>query len=290
MRGLLTLKDLDTKTIVDLIEYAIKLKNGYKVTYPNKKVVTLFYENSTRTHYSFQCALLNLGINVLQCDTNSSSVQKGETLYDTVKTFESLGVDGVVIRSSQDEYFKELENINIPIFNGGDGKSNHPTQSLLDLMTIYEEYGKFEGLKCCIIGDILHSRVAHTNIEIMKRLGMEVYISGPSEYNDNSSTFISIDEAIKEMDVIMLLRVQFERHTTSMSMSVEEYHHQYGLTMDKVLKMKEHAIIMHPAPVNRGVEIADDVVECSKSRIFKQMTNGVYIRMAVISYAMEGKL
>lgn len=290
MRGLLTLKDLNKETIIDLIEYALKIKNGYKVSYPDKKVVTLFYENSTRTHYSFQCALHNLGIKVIQCDTSSSSVQKGESLYDTVRTFEYLGVDGIVIRSSQDEYFKELENINIPIFNGGDGKSNHPTQSLLDLMTIYEEYGKFEGLKCCIIGDIAHSRVAHTNIEIMQRLGMDVYISGPDEFNDNSGKFIPLDVAIKNMDIIMLLRVQFERHSEQMSMSIEEYHTQYGLTKDRVDMMKEGSIIMHPAPVNRGVEIADEVVECKKSRIFKQMSNGVYIRMAVVSYAMEGKL
>lgn len=290
MKGLLTLKELKTEKIIELIEYAIKLKNGYKVTYPDKKVVTLFYENSTRTHYSFQCALMNLGIKVLQCDTSKSSAQKGESLYDTVRTFEYLGVDGVVIRSSQDEYFKELENINIPIFNGGDGKTNHPTQSLLDLMTIYEEYGKFEGLKCCIVGDILHSRVAHTNIEVMQRLGMDVYISGPEEFNDNSCKFIPFEEAIKEMDVIMLLRVQFERHTEGMKMSVEDYHKQYGLTIDRVNQMKENAIIMHPAPVNRGVEIADDVVECEKSRIFPQMANGVYIRMAVISQAMDGKL
>ena len=290
MKGLLTLKELHTDKIIELIKYAIELKNGKKVTYPGKKVVTLFYENSTRTHYSFQCALLNLGINVMSCDTQKSSAQKGESLYDTVRTFEYLGVDGVVIRSSQDEYFKELEGINIPIFNGGDGKTNHPTQSLLDLMTIYEEYGKFEGLKCCIVGDILHSRVAHTNIEVMERLGMDVYISGPEEFNDNSAKFIPFEQAIKEMDVIMLLRVQFERHTEGMTMSVEDYHKQYGLTLDKVAQMKDNAIIMHPAPVNRGVEIADDVVECEKSRIFPQMRNGVYIRMAVISQAMEGLL
>ncbi len=290
MKGLLTLKDLETNKIIELIEYAIKLKNGYSVKYPNKKVATLFFENSTRTHYSFQCALMNLGVNVIACDVGRSSVQKGETLYDTVKTFEALGVDGVVIRSSVDEYFKELENINIPIFNGGDGKTNHPTQSLLDLMTIYEEYGHFEGLKCCIIGDIAHSRVAHTNIEIMERLGMEVYISGPVEFNDNCAPFLSIDKALEEMDVIMLLRVQFERLEEGMTLSNEEYHEKYGLTLDRVALMKENAIIMHPAPVNRGVEIADDVVECEKSRIFKQMTNGVYIRMAVISEAFEGNL
>ena len=290
MKGLLTLKQLSTEKILEILDYSLKLKNGYSVTYPNKKVATLFYENSTRTHYSFQCALMNLGINVISCNVGQSSVQKGETLYDTVKTFESLGVDGVIIRSSVDEYFNELENINIPIFNGGDGSSNHPTQSLLDLMTIYEEFGHFKGLKCCIIGDIVHSRVAHTNIEVMERLGMEVYISGPEEFNDNSAPYIPLEQAIKEMDVIMLLRVQFERHQGKMKMSVQEYNRQYGITLDKVNEMKDTTIIMHPAPVNRGVEIASDVVECDKSRIFKQMQNGVFVRMAVISMAMDGKL
>ena len=257
---------------------------------PIRNLQLFFFENSTRTHYSFVAAMMNLGIKVVDVNVSTSSVNKGESLYDTIKTFEALGMDGVVVRHSQDEYFKELENINIPIFNGGDGKSNHPTQSLLDLMTIYEEFGKFEGLKCCIIGDIAHSRVAHTNIDVMKRLGMEVYISGPSQFNDNSAPYLTIDEAVKTCDVIMLLRVQFERHTESMEMTEESYHAQYGLTMERVNQMKENAIIMHPAPVNRGIEIADEVVECSKSRIFQQMTNGVYTRMAVISMVLDGKL
>ena len=290
LKGLLTLKDLSVEKTMDLLSYSLKLKKGYQVSYENKRFVTLFFENSTRTHYSFIMAMKKLGIDVIDCNTSVSSTQKGESLYDTVKTFESIGVDGVVIRHSQDEYFKELDGINIPVFNGGDGKSNHPTQSLLDLMTIYEEYGKFEGLKCCIVGDISHSRVAHTNIEIMQRLGMEVYISGPEEYNDGSAKYLSLDEAIETCDVIMLLRVQFERHTESMKISKEEYHQQYGLTMEKVNKMKENAIIMHPAPFNRGLEIADEVVECEKSRIYKQMPNGVYVRMAAISMVLDGKL
>ena len=290
LKGLLTLKDLSVEKTMDLLSYSLKLKKGYQVSYENKRFVTLFFENSTRTHYSFIMAMKKLGIDVIDCNTSVSSTQKGESLYDTVKTFESIGVDGVVIRHSQDEYFKELDGINIPVFNGGDGKSNHPTQSLLDLMTIYEEYGKFEGLKCCIVGDISHSRVAHTNIEIMQRLGMEVYISGPEEYNDGSAKYLSLDEAIETCDVIMLLRVQFERHTESMKISKEEYHQQYGLTMEKVNKMKENAIIMHPAPFNRGLDIADEVVECEKCRIYKQMTNGVYVRMAAISMVLDGKL
>lgn len=290
MRGLLTLRDLKTEKILELIRYAIKLKKGFRISYPDKKIATLFFENSTRTQYSFQCALMNLGIKVIDFDTQLSSIAKGESLYDTVRTFEALGVDGVVIRHSKDEYFKELERIKIPIFNGGDGKSNHPTQSLLDLMTIYEEYGKFEGLKCCIVGDISHSRVAHTNIEVMQRLGMEVYISGPEEYNDHSAKWIPLDEACKTMDVVMLLRVQFERHSEKMKMTVEEYHEKYGMNQRRVDMMKDNAIIMHPAPINRGVEIADEVAECEKSRIYKQMTNGVYIRMAVISDSLDGNL
>ena len=290
VKGLLTLKDLSTEKIVDIIEYSLKLKKGARVSYLGKKFVTLFFENSTRTHYSFIMALKNLGIDVIDCNVSVSSVQKGESLYDTVKTFESIGADGVVIRHSKDEYFKELEGINIPVFNGGDGKSNHPTQSLLDLMTIYEEFGSFKGLKCCIVGDISHSRVAHTNIEVMERLGMEVYISGPEEYNDGSARYLDFDEACKTCDVIMLLRVQFERHSEDMSITKEEYHARYGLTMERVNNMKENAIITHPAPFNRGIEIADEVVECHKSRIYKQMTNGVYTRMAVISMVLEGKL
>jgi aspartate carbamoyltransferase catalytic subunit len=275
---------------MDIISYSLEIKNGLSVSYSNKRFATLFFENSTRTHYSFIMAMRKLGIDVIDCNVAVSSVQKGESLYDTIKTFEAIGVDGVVVRHSQDEYFNTLEGINIPVFNGGDGKSNHPTQSLLDLMTIYEEYGKFEGLKCCIIGDISHSRVAHTNIEVMERLGMEVYISGPEEYNDGSAKYLDLDTALKTMDVIMLLRVQFERHNEKMSISKEEYHSRYGLTMERVNTMQDHAIILHPAPFNRGIEIADDVVECSKSRIFKQMTNGVYVRMAAISRVLDGKL
>lgn len=290
LKGLLTLKELSVDAIMDIVHYSLDIKNGLRVSYSGKKFVTLFFENSTRTHYSFIMAMKNLGIDVIDCVTSSSSIQKGESLYDTVKTFESIGADGIVIRHSQDEYFKELEGINIPVFNGGDGKSNHPTQSLLDLMTIYEEYGHFDGLKCCIVGDISHSRVAHTNIEVMERLGMDVYISGPKEFNDGSAKYLDIDEAIKTCDVIMLLRVQFERHTESMKITKEEYHLKYGLTMERVNQMKENAIITHPAPFNRGLEIADEVVECEKSRIYKQMSNGVFTRMAVISMVLDGKL
>jgi aspartate carbamoyltransferase catalytic subunit len=289
MKGLFNLKSLTLQQINQILSLAFQLKSGFSLSYPDKRIATLFFENSTRTHNSFVMAMLKLGIKFDDINVSQSSINKGETLYDTVKTLEALGFDSVIIRHSQNEYYKELENIKMPIINAGDGSGSHPTQSLLDLMTIKEEFNKFEGLKCCIVGDIVHSRVAHTNAEIMKRLGMDVYIAGPKEFLDDTAEVIDLDEAIKTCDVIMLLRVQFERNAT-LNMTKEEYHKKYGLNMDRVNKMKENAIIMHPAPVNRGIEIADDVVECQKSRIFKQMTNGVYIRMAVIKEVLEGNL
>lgn len=290
MRGLLTLKTLSTQEIMDIIALAIRFKNGLAVSFSGKKMVNLFYENSTRTQYSFQMAMLNLGITPMSFNLATSSVIKGETLYDTVRTFESLGVDGIVIRHTQDVYYRELETIKVPIFNGGDGTSDHPTQTLLDLMTIYEEFGRFQGLKICLVGDVQHSRVAHGNAEVMKRLGMEVYISGPPSFADGTGTYLPIDEAVRVCDIVNLLRVQFERHEKEMNITKEEYHRNWGLTVERVAAMKPKAIIMHPAPFNRGIEIASEVAECVSSRIYRQMENGVFVRMAVITMAMEGKL
>lgn len=289
MKHLLDLKSLSVEEINNILDEAEKFKAGQKYTaLKNKMIANLFFESSTRTHYSFVAAENKLDMKVIDFEVATSSVNKGETLYDTVKTFEALGVEAVVIRHSDNDYYKPLlPTLNIPILNGGDGTGNHPTQSLLDLMTIREEYGHFEGLKIAIVGDIKHSRVASTNVEVMQRLGMEVYTSGPKEYEVEAYNHIDFNKAVDEMDIIMLLRVQKERHTSGMSLSNAEYLKNYGLDMEKVNRMKEHAIIMHPAPYNRGVEIADDVCECSKARIFKQMTNGVFVRMAVLKRAFE---
>lgn len=291
MRGLLTLKGLSPIIIKEILNTAISFKKSSKVTaFPDKKMVTLFFENSTRTQYSFQVAMLNLGIKPISFTSVGSSIMKGESLYDTVKTFESLGVDGVVIRHSQNQYYKQLEGIKIPIINAGDGTADHPTQTLLDLMTIYEEFGRFEGLKVCIVGDVSHSRVAHGNAEVMKRLGMQVCIAGPESFMDDTAPIVDLDEAIKTCDIINLLRVQFERHGESMNMTKEEYHDRYGMTEKRADEMQGKSIIIHPAPVNRGIEVAESVVEHARSRIFPQMTNGVYVRMAVIAMLLEGKL
>ena len=186
MKHLLRLADLPITEISRILDCAQAAKTGIYDDSETKRIVAnLFFEPSTRTQYSFNTAELKLGCKVINFNAASSSLQKGETFYDTVKTFESFGIDAVVIRDRKDRYYLNLiDRIHIPILNGGDGKMDHPTQSLLDLMTIREEFNHFDGLKIAIVGDIAHSRVAHTNIEVMQRLGMQCYISGPAEYQE----------------------------------------------------------------------------------------------------------
>jgi aspartate carbamoyltransferase catalytic subunit len=293
LKHLLTTNELKVEEIYQILSDAQRFAEGMKWC-PEGKLFTanLFFENSTRTKSSFEMAERRLGLDVIPFEVQTSSVQKGETLYDTVKTLESIGVNAVVIRHGQDRYFDELvEKINIPIINGGDGCGHHPTQSLLDLLTIYQEFGEFEGLKIAIIGDIRHSRVARSNADTLTRLGADVIFSGPREWFDHHSLsaarFRPIDEAIADADVVMLLRVQHERHQKKGSFTAAEYHKQFGLTLDREKTMKPQSIIMHPAPVNRNVEISDSLVECNRSRIFKQMENGVFVRMAVLKRSIE---
>ena len=289
MKNLFNLSSLSIEEITAILDRAQQFADGEKSDRAKGKVVaSLFFEPSTRTQNSYSTAVMRLGGQVLTFNCSVSSMTKGETFYDTVKVFESLGCDAAIIRDKKNEYWKELEGIKMPILSGGDGTGNHPTQSLLDLLTIRQEFGHFDGLKVCIVGDIIHSRVAHTDIEVMERLGMEVYTSGPDEFKEEGFNYIDFDKAIKEMDVIMLLRIQHERLSSEMIMSKEDYNKQFGLNKDRVRAMKPNAIIMHPAPFNRGVEIDDDCVECEKSRIFKQMSNGVFVRMAVVERSLLG--
>ncbi len=289
MKNLFNLSSLSIEEITAILDRAQQFADGEKSDRAKGKVVaSLFFEPSTRTQNSYSTAVMRLGGQVLTFNSSVSSMTKGETFYDTVKVFESLGCDAAIIRDKKNEYWKELEGIKMPILSGGDGTGNHPTQSLLDLLTIRQEFGHFDGLKVCIVGDIIHSRVAHTDIEVMERLGMEVYTSGPDEFKEEGFNYIDFDKAIKEMDVIMLLRIQHERLSSEMVMSKEDYNKQFGLNKDRVRAMKPNAIIMHPAPFNRGVEIDDDCVECEKSRIFKQMSNGVFVRMAAVERSLLG--
>ncbi|UXS20815.1 aspartate carbamoyltransferase catalytic subunit [Staphylococcus delphini] len=292
MQHLVSMEHLAVEEIENLIQKAMQYKAGEAV--PNlqgRYIANLFFENSTRTKCSFEMAEHRLDMKQINFESSASSVQKGESLYDTCRTLQSIGCDALVIRHEQNHYYEPLLNIGIPIINAGDGSGQHPTQSLLDLMTIYETYGRFEGLKLVICGDIKNSRVARSNYHSLTALGAKVVFSSPDVWKDDTMTadYVELDDVIDEVDIVMLLRVQHERHAgVSQGFEKAEYHRRYGLTEERYAKLQEHAIVMHPAPVNRDVEIADTLVEAPKSRIFEQMSNGVYIRMAVLTEILKG--
>lgn len=298
LKHLLTAEALTDREVMGLIRRAGEFKQGAK-WHPEERqyfATNLFFENSTRTHKSFEVAEKKLGLEVIEFEASRSSVQKGETLYDTVLTMSAIGVDVAVIRHGKENYYDELiqsKTIQCSIINGGDGSGQHPTQCLLDLMTIYEEFGGFEGLKVAIVGDITHSRVAKSNMQLLNRLGAEIYFSGPEEWYDHQfdvyGQYVPLDEIVEKVDVMMLLRVQHERHDGKESFSKEGYHLEYGLTNERATRLQKHAIIMHPAPVNRDVELADELVESLQSRIVAQMSNGVFMRMAILEAILHGK-
>lgn len=298
LKHLVSMEILSNEEVLGLIKRGLAFKEK-KVTFSLDRqyfAANLFFESSTRTHKSFEVAEKKLGLDVIEFDAKTSSVNKGETLYDTILTMSALGVDICVVRHSQDDYYKELidsRTIQTSIVNGGDGSGQHPSQCLLDLMTIYDEFASFENLKIAIAGDITHSRVAKSNMQILKRLGAQIYFAGPKEWYSSEfdvyGKYVAIDDIIDQIDVMMLLRVQHERHDGKESFSKKAYHQHYGLTKERYKQLKSSAIIMHPAPVNRDVEIADSLVEAPKSRIVAQMQNGVFIRMAILEAILRGK-
>ncbi len=302
MQHFVTVDNLDEKQVLALIKRAQYFKQGGRPTCDLSEVycVNMFFENSTRTHTSFEMAERKLGLNVLQFDPKQSSVNKGETLYDTLLTMDALGVKLAVIRHSQNEYYAPLielgaeQTLDIGIINGGDGSGQHPSQCLLDMLTIYEQFGKFAGLKVALVGDLTNSRVAKSNMELLHKLGATVYFSGPSYWYDEAfeeyGTYRSLDELVAKVDVLMLLRVQHERHgaTEEQTFSKESYHQKYGLTTKRYAKLKDDAIVMHPGPINRDVEFASSLVEAKKSRFKAQMQNGVFMRMAMLEKVIEG--
>lgn len=291
MRNLLSMEHLSNEEIMHILDRAQAFENGEEAEFTKKyHVSNLFFEPSTRTKTSFEMAERNLGLEVIPFDAGFSSALKGETMYDTVKTLEMIGLDAVIIRDKEDEYYNELlEGINVSVINAGDGAGQHPSQCLLDLYTIRKEFGSFDNLNITIVGDISHSRVAKSNAVALTKLGANVRYLCPPEWSGDFEAAHSWDEVLEDSDVIMLLRIQHERHAVSKNFSKDSYHDEFGLTPERERKMKSSAIIMHPAPVNRDVEIADELVECKRSRIFQQVRNGVYTRMAILETILKGR-
>jgi aspartate carbamoyltransferase catalytic subunit len=263
-------------------------------TLRGKTVVLFFYEPSTRTRTSFDIAAKRLSADSLSISASSSSLVKGETLIDTARNLEAMNPDVIVIRHSSAGAPHMLARLLKPsIINAGDGMHAHPTQSLLDLMTVRENKGEISGLRIAIIGDITHSRVARSNSIGFKKMGADVVLAGPRtmipkgiEDLDVLVTY-DVEEAIRDADVIMMLRIQKERQQRFLFPTEREYSTVYGLTKAKLIKAKENVLIMHPGPINRGVEIAYDVADGPYSIILGQVTNGVAVRMALL-YLVAG--
>ncbi|WP_410175617.1 aspartate carbamoyltransferase catalytic subunit [Lacticaseibacillus nasuensis] len=255
----------------------------------------LFFEASTRTHTSFEMAERKLGMTVIPFDPTHSSVTKGETLEDTLRTIAAIGVNVAVIRHPEDAYYTPLIAADVPLhlMNAGDGAGQHPSQMMLDLMTIHEEFGHFAGLRVGIVGDLAHSRVARSDMAMLTKLGAQVTFSGPKAWYTPDfaeyGPYVPLKELAPQVDVLMLLRVQLERlsEAETREFSAANYHAQFGLTEELAATMPKQAIIMHPAPVNRDVELASSLVTGPQSRIFTQMKNGVFMRMAMLEWLFK---
>ncbi len=295
MKHLLGIKELSAGDIIAILDRAETMKHtvleaGKKDScLSGKSIITLFYENSTRTRLSFELASKYLGATAANITASGSSVAKGETLEDTGKTIDEMGADVVIVRHGSSGAPHMLSNYtNASVINAGDGMNEHPTQALLDFMTMREKFGSFEGLKVSIIGDVKHSRVARSNIYGLKKLGADVTVCAPTTLMPPEIEKFDVrvlndaDKAARDADVIMGLRIQLERQKSGLFPSVREYHRLFGINKRRVALAQPDAIVMHPGPVNRGVELSAEVADGPQSVIGGQVTNGVCVRMAVL--------
>ncbi|OWZ83194.1 aspartate carbamoyltransferase catalytic subunit [Natranaerobius trueperi] len=300
-KDLLGLKDLSKEELELILDTADSLKEfatrKYKKlpTLKGVSMINMFYEPSTRTRASFELAGKYLGADTVNINSSASSVVKGESLVDTGKTLEALGVNIVVMRHPMAGSCKLLaDNVTSSIINAGDGTHEHPTQALLDMMTIREQLTSLKGKKVAIVGDIAHSRVAKSNIWGLTKLGAEVALSGPPTLLDhnkftklNVTCHHKVEDALKDVDVVMALRIQKERQGTTLIPSLREYARLYGITKERLSLAKKDALLLHPGPINRGIELTGEVADSLKSRINEQVTNGLAIRMALL-YLLSG--
>lgn len=254
-----------------------------------KTVALMFFENSTRTRTSFETAAKRLSADIMNFSAASSSVNKGESLRDTVETIEAMGVDAVVVRHGSSGAPQQISRwAESSVINAGDGWHAHPTQALLDVYTIREEGRSFEGLHIAIVGDIAHSRVARSNIEAFRLLGAEVTVVAPPTLLPphvealGAKVSNDLDAVLNDTDVLYLLRMQHERMDQALVPSLGEYHRAFGLTPERARRLSDSALIMHPGPMNRGIEISPEVIDDPRVRVLNQVTNGVIVRMAVL--------
>ena len=301
-RHLLSAADLDHTAAVRILDDAEALDRalaGREVkklpTLRGRTVVNLFYEDSTRTRTSFELAAKRLSADVVNFSAKGSSVSKGESLKDTALTLEAMGADAVVIRHGASGAPHRLAGwVDGSVINAGDGAHEHPTQALLDAFTMRRRLGRLDGLRVTIVGDVLHSRVARSNVRLLATLGAEVTLVAPPTLlpvavaSWPAVVSYDLDGALPKADVVMMLRVQQERMSAAYFPTVREYSRRYGLDARRMALLPEEAIVMHPGPMNRGVEIAADVADSARSTITEQVSNGVTVRMAVLYLLLGG--
>jgi len=305
LRHFLTLDGLGAARIKDLLDTAEALRphaaggTGARQLLAGRTVCNLFFENSTRTRTSFQLAAQRLGADVVNFDIAASSVKKGESDLDTLRTIEAMGVDAFVIRHTENGAVAALADGVLPstsVLNAGDGRAAHPTQGLLDMLTIRQHKGgDFSKLKVLIVGDVRHSRVARSDLHALRALGCgEIRVCAPQSLLPEADSLVGcvvgqqLDALLEDIDVVMMLRVQRERMEEGLVPSLEEYFSTFGLTRQRLDKAKPNAIVLHPGPINRGVEIAGDVADGTNSVILQQVANGVAVRMAVLKHLLAG--
>ena len=294
-RHLLTLEGLPRPQLLALLDRAQHYADGRdnRQALAGTAICTLFFEPSTRTRLSFQLAAQRLGADVLNFDVSTSSTRKGETARDTLRTIEAMGVRGFVIRHHDDGAVAALADAATPgtaLVNAGDGRSAHPTQGLLDMLTLRQAKGDdFERLKVLIVGDVRHSRVARSDLHALQALGTgEIRVCGPrsllpdDDTLDNCIVSHDLDAALEGVDAVMMLRLQRERMDEGLIDSIDDYHRDYGLTAQRLRRAASEAVVMHPGPINRGIEITDEVADGPQSRVLAQVHNGVAVRMAVL--------
>jgi aspartate carbamoyltransferase catalytic subunit len=300
-RHLISAADLSRDDAIAILDTAAELALLAQRPIPKlptlrgRTVVNLFYEDSTRTRISFEAAAKRLSADVINFSAKGSSVAKGESLKDTALTLEAMGADAVVIRHSASGAPHRLAGwVRGSVINAGDGTHEHPTQALLDAFTMRHRLGRIAGLRVAIVGDILHSRVARSNVWLLRTLGAEVTVVGPPTLLPIAigswpcAVSYDLDAVLAESDVVMMLRVQHERMTDAYFPSVREYSRRYGLSSDRLARLPGPAIVMHPGPMNRGVEIAAEVADSPRSTIVEQVSNGVAVRMAVLYRLLGG--
>lgn len=295
MTDLLTIADIGADGINEIMLTADSMAEVSARPIPKvpalrgKTVASMFFEDSTRTRTSFETAAKRLSADVLNFSASSSSVNKGESLRDTVETIEAMGVDAIIVRHRSSGAPRQVAKwANASVINAGDGWHAHPTQALLDVYTIRHEGRSFEGLNIAIVGDISHSRVARSNIEAFSMLGAKVTLVAPPTLlpphveSLGATVSHSLDEILAETDVLYLLRMQHERMDQALVPSLGEYHRSFGLTPQRSKQLPSNALIMHPGPMNRGIEISPEVIDDPRVRVLNQVANGVTVRMAVL--------